>query len=51
MFIPVLSLDSSRDIEDGHARQSCLRLEDDRGLLLDKVHYVTVITLGCGTMT
>ena len=37
MYDFVLSLDSSGGIEDGHTRQSCLRLEDGRGLLSDKV--------------
>ena len=37
MYISVLSLDISGDIEDSHTGQTCLRLEDGRGLLSDKV--------------
>ena len=51
MFILVLSPDNSGDMEDGHAEQSCLRLEDDRGLLSDNVRYVTVTTSEYSTIT
>ena len=37
MYVSVLSLDISGGIDDGHTGQSCLMLEDDQGLLSDKV--------------
>ena len=37
MYVPMSSLDSSRDIEDGHPGQSWLRLEDGQKLLSNKV--------------
>ena len=51
MYVFMSSLVISRDIEDGHTRQSCLRLEGGRRLLSIRFIYVIVKTPKCGTMT
>ena len=51
MFVSVLSPDISRDIEDGHIGQSCLRLELVEGCYQIRSIYITETTPKCGTMT
>ena len=50
-MFPVLSLDSSGDIDDGHPGQNWLRLEDGRRSLSDRSVYVLVTTLKNDIMT